>query len=346
MPVGIRMGKDAAFQDAIGGRWLVDDMLRVEDVMIRTAGASRHTLVSEASLYLLNAGGKRLRPALVMITARAGEPGRPGSELAAAAIELVHLATLYHDDVIDGTVTRRGVATTHSKWGTDIAVLAGDYLFACGSSLGASAGGEVPLILAHAIAEVCEGQIVETTATGDPFRRVDDYIEVISLKTAALFRSACDVGAATSGATLEHRTSLVTYGESLGLCFQIVDDLLDLVGDPVVTGKPLGTDLREGVFTAPVLLACERDPKLAKKLSGGPLDLEEILPALWATGAIADGYAMAASYAARGRNALETLPDEDYRTVLETILDGVLAQVDTTPSANGYNIKARTMTDR
>jgi heptaprenyl diphosphate synthase len=319
------------FDEAIGGGWLIDDMLRVEDIMIRTAGASRHNLVSEASLYLLSAGGKRLRPALVMITARAGEAGRPASELAAAAIELVHLATLYHDDVIDGTGTRRGVATTHSKWGTDIAVLAGDYLFACGSSLGALAGGETPLILAKAIGEVCEGQIVETTAIGDPFRHLEDYIEVISMKTAALFRSACEVGAATSGATQEHRSLLVTYGESLGLSFQIVDDLLDLIGDPVETGKFPGTDLREGVFTAPVLLACERDANLRTKLSNGSRELEDVLPALWATGAIADGYAMAVSYAARGREALQGLPNDDYRTVLETILDGVLAQVDPTP---------------
>lgn len=314
--------------DPAGESWLVEDMLRVEDLMIRAAGGSRHTLVSEASLYLLKAGGKRLRPALVMISSHAGQAGCRESDLAAAALELVHLATLYHDDVIDGTVTRRGVATTHSRWGTDIAVLAGDYLFACGSSLGATAAGEVPLILAAAISEVCEGQIVETTAVGDPGRTIDEYIGVISMKSAALFRTACELGAATSGASREDRDRLVTYGESLGLAFQIVDDLLDLVGDEALTGKVPGTDLRAGVFTAPVLLACQRDPKLKAKLSEGTGQLEETLPALWSTGAIADGYAMAASYADRGREALNALPAKPYREVLRTILDGVLAQVD------------------
>lgn len=325
--------------DAARENWLVEDMLRVEAVMIQAAGSSRHTLVSEASLYLIKAGGKRLRPALVMIASHAGEAGRAGSDLAAAAIELVHLATLYHDDVIDGSATRRGVATTHSKWGTDIAVLAGDYLFACGSSLGASAGGEVPLILADAIAEVCEGQIVETTAVGDSDRRVDEYIEVISMKSAALFRSACVLGAATSGATAEHRELLAIYGESLGLAFQIVDDLLDLVGDPDITGKVPGTDIRAGVFTAPVLLACERDAELKAKLDRAEFDLDELLPALWSTRAIEDAYAMAASYAARGREALDGLPNEEYREVLRTILDGVLAQVDISKAADAHDIK-------
>jgi heptaprenyl diphosphate synthase len=287
----------------------------------------------------LNAGGKRLRPALVMISSHAGQAGRRESDLAAAALELVHLATLYHDDVIDGTATRRGVATTHSRWGTDIAVLAGDYLFACGSSLGATAAGEVPLILASAISEVCEGQIVETTAVGDPTRSIDDYIEVISMKSAALFRAACELGAATSGATSEHRALLVTYGESLGLAFQIVDDLLDLVGDAAITGKIPGTDLRAGVYTAPVLLACQRDEELRSKLSDGRADLEEVLPVLWSTGAIDDGFSMAASYAEQGRKALEGLPPDDYRGVLQTILEGVLAQVDVPQDAARRQVK-------
>jgi geranylgeranyl pyrophosphate synthase len=325
--------------EAAGGSWLVEDMLRVEEVMVKAAGSSRHSLVSEASLYLLNAGGKRLRPALVMISSRAGEGGRTEAELSAAALELVHLATLYHDDVIDGTATRRGVATTHSKWGTEIAVLAGDYLFACGSSLGARASGEIPLILASAISEVCEGQIVETTSLGDPTRSIDKYIEVISMKSAALFRTACELGAATSGASSEHRARLVTYGESLGLAFQIVDDLLDLVGDVAVTGKIPGTDLRAGVFTAPVLLACQRDEQLRARLVKGDADLDEVLPVLWSTGAIADGYAMAAEYAERGRAALDGLPAKEYREVLRTILDGVLAQVDVAQDSGRRNIK-------
>ncbi|MBA2725637.1 MAG: polyprenyl synthetase family protein, partial [Actinobacteria bacterium] len=169
--------------------WLGGDMARIEGLLLEVAGASKHSLVAEPSTHLINAGGKRLRPALVLLTSHAGEPARRATDLAAAAIELVHLATLYHDDVLDETEVRRGVPTAHSKWGIEVAVLAGDYLFACGSALGADAGGEVPGILARAIAEVCEGQIVETSAVGDPRRAVEDYLETIDKKTGALFRA-------------------------------------------------------------------------------------------------------------------------------------------------------------
>ncbi|MFN2390268.1 MAG: polyprenyl synthetase family protein [Actinomycetota bacterium] len=312
----------------VGPGWLVDDLLRVERLLRETAGRSDHPLVSEASLHLLEAGGKRLRPALVMLAARSGEPGRRESDLAAAAVELVHLATLYHDDVIDGTETRRGVPTAHAKWGVNVAVLAGDYLFACGCALGAEAGGEVSAILADAIAEVCEGEIVETTVLGDPHRRVDDYLSVIEQKTAALFRGSCELGAATSAADGSARRALVTYGHNLGLAFQVVDDLLDLTGDPAVTGKTPGTDLKEGVFTAPVLLACEREPELARKLEGGTRDLGEILPILRSTGALDDAHGLARDYGAAARRALDDLPEADWTGVLGTIVQGVLAQAE------------------
>ena len=236
--------------------WLADDVDRVENLLQNTAGASSHPLVSEACLHLIKAGGKRVRPTLVLLSSHAGEVRGHATDLSAAAVELVHLATLYHDDVMDETETRRGVPTAHSKWGTEVAVLAGDYLFACGCGLGADAGGEVPGILARAIAQVCEGQIVETASLNDPRRPVDDYIRTISLKTAALFRASCELGAATSGTSPVERSALVTYGERLGLAFQVVDDVLDLLGDPSVIGKQPGTDLKAGVFTAPVLLAC------------------------------------------------------------------------------------------
>lgn len=296
--------------------------------MVATAANSIHPLVSEPSVHLLNAGGKRLRPALVVLTSRTGKQGSRATDLAAAAIELVHLATLYHDDVMDGTETRRGVPTAHSKWGTEIAVLAGDYLFARACGLGAIAGGEVPGILARAIAEVCEGQIVETGVLGDPRRTVDDYLSTIRLKTAALFKASCELGAATSGAGDEIRAALLTYGESLGLAFQIVDDLLDIVGDPQVTGKMPGTDLRKGVFTAPVLIATRRDSSLASRLSSGQRDLGDVMPFLEDTGALREVFDLAGSYAATAYDALEVLPDGDPKTLLRATVDGVLEQVE------------------
>jgi geranylgeranyl pyrophosphate synthase len=305
----------------------VDDLLRIEQILLGRAGASLHPLVSESSTHLLRAGGKRLRPALVLVSSRAGEVGRTSTDLAAASIELVHLATLYHDDVIDETETRRGAPTVHSKWGVDIAVLSGDYLFAQACALGAEAGGDVPLVLAQAVADVCEGQIVETAALADPRRDVGEYIDTIKHKTAALFRAACAMGASTSGASDEVRMSLKTYGEELGIAFQIVDDLLDLVGDPTVTGKIPGTDLKEGVFTLPVLIACERDPALVGKLERGENDLEGVLPILEATGSLEAARDEAARHASLALQAAQQTGSPEATEALTTIVSGVLAQL-------------------
>jgi geranylgeranyl pyrophosphate synthase len=307
--------------------WLTDDVARIEKLLIETAGNSLNPLVSEASTHLIKAGGKRVRPTLVLLCSRAGELGRDSTDLAAGAIELVHLATLYHDDVIDETTTRRGVPTVHSKWGVEVAVLAGDYLFARGCSLGARAGGEVPGILAGAIAKVCEGQIVETLSLGDPRREVGDYIDTIRRKTAALFAAACELGAATASADAVTRDALVDYGENLGLTFQIVDDLLDLVGDVDVTGKVPGTDLREGVFTLPVLLACARDRDLAERLSSGERRIEFVLPKLEKTGAIDDSLAIADRIAGSAATALQRVEDKELRAALSDLLNSVLEQV-------------------
>jgi heptaprenyl diphosphate synthase len=311
----------------IGPTWLVEDLVRVATLMIERAGESVQPLVAEAATHLIHAGGKRLRPALVLLSSRAGEPGRPESDMAAAAVELVHLATLYHDDVIDETEVRRGVPTVHSKWGVEVAVLAGDYLFAVGCILGATAGGEVPKILATALADVCEGQIAETQALDDPDRSVQGYLETIGRKTGALFRASCELGASTSGAGPGERAALRDYGENLGAAFQLVDDVIDLVGNPVVTGKTPGTDLKEGVFTLPVLLACERDRALRDAIASGERNLDAILPSLESTGSIRDALLQAESFGEAAAGALDGMPATEWSEALQTIVGGVLAQV-------------------
>jgi heptaprenyl diphosphate synthase len=317
---------------SLSPEWVKEDMARVEEMLVESAGKSIHPLVSEASTHLIKAGGKRVRPALVLLSARAGTQWSKATDLAAAAIELVHLATLYHDDVIDETETRRGVPTVHSRWGVEVAVLAGDYLFARGCALGAQAGGEVPGILAGAIAEVCEGQIVETASLDDPRRAVSEYLETIRRKTAALFRAASELGAATSEAALPRRAALVRFGENLGLAFQIVDDVLDLIGDPEVTGKIPGTDLREGVFTLPVLIACERDPRLIAMLSNGERDLHHVSAVLETTGAVGAALEIATGHAESATRALNELPTGEWRSVLQSLVEAVMAQV---PHADG-----------
>lgn len=306
--------------------WLAEDMERIENILLGIAGASTHPLVAEPATHLIKAGGKRLRPALVLMTSGIAEP-TDATDLAAAAIELVHLATLYHDDVLDETDVRRGVPTAHSKWGVEVAVLAGDYLFACGSSLGAAAGGEVPGILAQAIADVCEGQIVETGALNEPTRPVTEYLETIDKKTGALFRAACELGASTSGAGADQRQALMSYGEHLGRAFQMIDDLLDLIGDPEVTGKIPGTDLKEGVFTMAVLVGSERRPELARSLSEGKRDLSDVLPVLQESGALAVAQEAAAAEGEQARAALAGLPPSRHLDALHALVDAVLTQI-------------------
>jgi geranylgeranyl pyrophosphate synthase len=215
----------------------------------------------------------------------------------------------------------------HSKWGNEVAILAGDFLFASGSLLGAQANGEVPRILARALADVCEGQIAETERVGDPTRSASQYVETIRRKTAALFRAACELGAATSGAPATLHERLADYGENLGLAFQMVDDLLDFVGDPKITGKTPGTDLKEGVFTLPVLIASQRDPAVAAELEPGRRELGVVLPLLESTGALEATMEQAQHYVDRALDALSQLPEAEWVSVLVTISQGVLAQV-------------------
>jgi heptaprenyl diphosphate synthase len=305
---------------------IAQDMERVERLLSEAAASEAHPLISEAALHLIRAGGKRMRPALVLLSAHAGKPGRMPTDLSAAAIELVHIATLYHDDVIDETETRRGGPTAHARWGIEIAVLAGDYLFARGCALGADAGGEVPGILARAIGLVCEGQIMETAALFDADRSLDHYRSVIERKTAALFEAACDLGAATSAASPADRLALVEYGRHLGLAFQLVDDVLDLVGDPVLTGKEPGSDLREGVYTLPVLVSSQRNPGLAKTLIDGEVDVGGALSAVVAAGGVGAALDEARTYAAAAAGALGRFEPAPWVTAMRALVDGVLAQ--------------------
>lgn len=321
-------GERVLTSPVVGPDWLVEDLLRVEGILLSSAGGSRHPLVVEASTHLVKAGGKRLRPALVLLASHAGQPGRQATDLAAAAVELVHLATLYHDDVLDESETRRGVPTVHAKWGAEVAILAGDYLFARGCLLGAEAGSEVPTLLSNGISNVCEGQISESGALNNPCRDVDEYFQTISLKTASLFRCACEMGATTASAPAEARASLAAYGTNLGLAFQLIDDLLDITGDSGITGKAPGTDLKEGVFTLPVLIACQREPALVRRLEEGERDLAGILPALRDAGALDAAYAEAVAYGCRAKESVAFLPEGAVRSVLHTVVEGVLAQLD------------------
>jgi len=245
-------------------------LARVEAELTRAVTSSNPFLTS-VSVHLIAAGGKRIRPALALAAASAvpgaggaaaGAPDRPALGAAlesvvvrgACAVELVHLGSLYHDDVIDEAATRRGVDTVNAKWGNLVAIVAGDYLLARASEIAASLGVEVSELLGSTIARLCEGEIAEIETAFDPGRRESDYLECISAKTAALMSASCRIGALCAGRPQPVVDALSAFGTAFGIVFQIVDDVNDLVLSEEQLGKP-ARDLACGIYTLPVIRA-------------------------------------------------------------------------------------------
>ncbi|MHB1062924.1 MAG: polyprenyl synthetase family protein [Georgenia sp.] len=245
-------------------------------------------LVDAPAVHLARAGGKRLRPLLTLLTAQLGGGSNAEVLTAAVAVELTHLATLYHDDVMDSATMRRGAPAAHEVWGNSVAILTGDLLFARASQLVASLGADAVLVHAETFERLCLGQLHETlgpAASADP---VAHYLGVLADKTGSLIAAAARYGATFSGAGPEVADLVTRYGEKVGVAFQLADDVIDLSADAAATGKTPGTDLREGVDTMPVLLLRERaaagtiDPAGAAVLTrlGEDLESDEALRAV------------------------------------------------------------------
>lgn len=242
--------------------------LALVEQRLRELVATDLPLLEQSSRHLVDAGGKRFRPMLVLLAGALGGGGADDALVdAGAVVELVHLSTLYHDDVIDAASMRRGMPAAHVRWSNTVAILTGDFLLARASELSAALGPEVTRIMARTIADLCRGQIREilgsTGAQGhgadpvEPDR--EHYLEVIGEKTAALIAASCRLGALLGGQPPGAVETLTDYGWHLGVGFQLADDVLDIAGQPAESGKVAGTDLREGVRTLPVLLALEAD---------------------------------------------------------------------------------------
>ncbi len=239
------------------------------ETQMRETVTDANPFVTEAARHLMDAGGKRFRPMLVLLAGMAGgaQPTHPDLVSAGVIVELVHLSTLYHDDVIDDADQRRGTPSAHVKWSNTVAILTGDFLLARASELSSSLGTEVTRIMSRTIAELCAGQILEVqgsleavqhgAARQEPTRQ--HYLQVIDGKTASLIRSSCRLGALLSGQGPAAVEALTRFGHHLGYAFQLADDVLDIASESDESGKVPGTDLREGVHTMPVLLALEQE---------------------------------------------------------------------------------------
>jgi heptaprenyl diphosphate synthase len=240
---------------------LLADMQKVES-LLRSHIEGDYPLVVETSRHLVQAGGKRLRPLLTLISAQFGDPNKFGIIEAAVVCELTHLATLYHDDVMDEAPLRRGVESANNRWGNSVAILTGDYLFAKASDLLADLGPEAVRLQAKTFERLVIGQINETQGSSTGVSAIDHYLNVVSDKTASLIATSARFGALLSGADQKVVELLTQFGEKVGIAFQIADDLLDVQSNSTESGKTPGTDLKEGVPTLVTLYAMNStDPK-------------------------------------------------------------------------------------
>ena len=247
------------------------------------------------------------------------------------SVELVHLGSLYHDDVMDDALTRRGVESVNARWGNLVAILAGDFLLARASEIAAGLGTEVAGLLAATIADLCEGQVRELTKIFDVARSEEAYLQAIEGKTAALMSASCRIGALTAQLPRTSVDALTVYGQRLGMVFQIVDDVLDVVCTDEQLGKPAGNDLVTGVYTLPVIRAMAGAPDL-QALLGAPLDGDTMHKArdiVRSNGAISSALGVATEYAAQAERALDAMdpgPGVDaLRSLPRALVDGVPA---------------------
>jgi heptaprenyl diphosphate synthase len=295
----------------------------VED-LLRTSIRSNYPFVTETSRHLVEAGGKRFRPLVVLLASGFGDPEAPAVVPAAVAIELTHLSTLYHDDVMDEAVLRRGAMSANARWTNSIAILTGDFLFARASEITADLGTEATRILAQTIAVLCEGQIRETVGpgSGDP---ITHYRQVVAEKTGSLIATSGHLGALLSGAGPAVVSALTSYGDRIGAAFQLSDDLLDITSPSDESGKNPGTDLREGIRTLPVLLAEQDGLVLPDDLSDDAV-LASALQSLRGSSGIERAREELVTEAADARAQLDGLPDVPARGALEVLCDYVVTR--------------------
>jgi len=251
-------------------QFLISDLNKVEDLM-RSHIKGDYPLVVETSRHLVEAGGKRLRPLLTLLAAQFGDPTNYDIIKAAVCCELTHLATLYHDDVMDDAVLRRGVVSANKKWDNAVAILTGDYLFSKVSDMLADIGPEAVKLQAKTFERLVIGQIKETQGKSEGLSQIDHYMKVVADKTGSLIATSARFGALLSGAPIEVVDTLTKFGEKIGIAFQVADDLLDIASTETASGKTPGTDLKEGVPTLVTLFVMAdnnpADRVLIEKLS-------------------------------------------------------------------------------
>ncbi len=312
---------------------LTGDLERVE-AALRSSVQHEDQFLGEVGAHLIQAGGKRIRPTLTLCAAYAAlggdQPVTDDIVTGSVACELVHLGSLHHDDVIDEAQTRRGVPSVNARWSNIVAILSGDFLLARASGLAASLGADVAGLLADTIGELCRGQVLELQHLFDVTRSEEDYSSAIEGKTASLFATSARIGGMVSGVDEPTLDALTRFGHHLGMCFQVVDDVLDLTASDEALGKPAGQDLVEGIYTLPVIYALTEESELRGML-GGPLDgprRDEARALVIANGAVDAALAVARDHATKASEALAGADElaTDVTAGLRRLVDGLVSR--------------------
>ena len=305
----------------------------LEKVETALLEAVTHTdpVANVTSRHLLEAGGKRLRPVLVLLGASLGDAKKDDVIKAAVVVELTHLATLYHDDVMDRAPMRRGVPTAHEVWGNSVAILTGDLLFARASQIVSRLGGKALTLQADTFERLCLGQLHETLGPQNGEDPIEHYLQVLADKTGSLIAASAELGVVYGDAPDEYREPLRNYGEKVGVAFQLIDDVIDVLSDE--SGKTPGTDLRAGMPTLPTLLLraqADRDPKakeLVEIIDAGLEDdaqLAKAVELLRAHPALEEAYQTAKQWADDAVLALAPLPESSVKDALRVFAEAVV----------------------
>jgi octaprenyl-diphosphate synthase len=310
------------------------DLDRVEQEFVRHI-QSKVALIPEMGRYIQKSGGKRVRPAVLLMAARLGGYKGDRAVLFASVVEFIHTATLVHDDIIDGADVRRGRLAVHSRWGNDITVLLGDYLYIKSMAMALTHDSlDLIRLLCDVTLRMIEGELYQLTKTGDVDITEDEHFEIIRRKTAYLFGGCAQIGGVLGKVSPDHEQALREFGFNLGVAFQLVDDLLDYTADENALGKPVGGDLREGKVTLPIILLLQRGGQEADRLIRAVVNERAVSKEQWRDivrllrqhGAPELAYARALEYAGRAKSALDVFPPSREKDALVALTDYVISR--------------------